>query len=63
MSNPNNCAMCDHSRHKDGGHCYMFRFAPTEPCAQHTVRFEAARAMRIAVLRLSQHAQPRKDTP
>lgn len=35
MSNPNNCAACEHKRYPDGGHCYMFRDAPTEPCAKH----------------------------
>ncbi len=45
--NPNNCATCDHKRHPDGGHCYMFRWTPTEPCAHHTFRVEALRAMRL----------------
>lgn len=53
MSNPNNCSTCDHKKHPDGGHCYMFRFAPTEPCMQHSVRFESARNMRMAVLQMS----------
>ena len=35
-SNPNNCASCRHKQNPDGGHCYMFRFEPTEMCAQHT---------------------------
>ena len=34
-SNPNNCASCRHKQNPDGGHCYMFRFEPTEMCAQH----------------------------
>lgn len=36
--NPNNCDTCDHKRDPDGGHCYMFREAPTEVCMQHTGR-------------------------
>lgn len=35
MSNPNNCATCKHIKHPQGGHCYMFRHAPTERCHQH----------------------------
>ena len=35
--NPNNCASCEYMRYPhEGGHCYMFRFAPTEVCRQHT---------------------------
>lgn len=44
MSNPNNCEMCDHKKRPDGGHCYMFRMSPTEPCMQHTIRVLASRA-------------------
>lgn len=36
MTNPNNCDTCDHKRIPDGGHCYMFRQAPTDVCMQHT---------------------------
>lgn len=36
--NPNNCATCDHKRHPDGGHCYMFRHEPQEACRAHTIR-------------------------
>lgn len=39
MSNPNNCAACDHKRFPDGGHCYMFRDAPTDACHKHTARY------------------------
>jgi hypothetical protein len=39
MSNPNNCAACDHKKHPDGGWCYMFRHEPTEVCAKHTARY------------------------
>jgi hypothetical protein len=46
MSNPNNCAACDHKRHPDGGWCYMFRNEPAEPCMQHTAR---ARFLSIAL--------------
>ncbi len=37
----------------------VFRIAPTEPCAQHTIRFEAAQAMRMQTLRaiLREHHQ------
>ncbi len=38
MSNPNNCATCDHKRHPQGGWCYAFRHEPTEVCMQHTGR-------------------------
>ena len=37
--NPNQCATCGHKPHGgSGGHCYMFREAPTETCQQHTGR-------------------------
>lgn len=36
MSNPNNCAACDHKRNPDGGWCYMFRDEPAVECLQHT---------------------------
>jgi len=46
--NPNNCQRCDHKQHApEDGWCYMFRYAPTAPCAQHTARFESARAFRL----------------
>lgn len=38
MSNPNKCSTCDHKRHPDGGHCYMFRDEPSDVCMQHTGR-------------------------
>lgn len=38
MSNPNNCATCDHKRHPDCGWCYMFRDEPQALCAKHTQR-------------------------
>lgn len=38
MSNPNNCACCDHKQHPDGGWCYMFRNEPQAVCLAHTVR-------------------------
>lgn len=53
MSNPNNCKACSHFQNEPGGHCYMFRHEPTEPCMQHTVRFEAAQAARMEVFRLA----------
>lgn len=43
----NNCAHCDHKRNPDGGWCYMFRVEPKGPCAQHTIRTEAARGSRL----------------
>lgn len=49
MSNPNNCKHCDHKQHPDDGWCYMFRLEPTGPCAHHTMRTEAARAMRLQI--------------
>ena len=36
MTNPNNCATCDHSEDPEGGHCYMFKRAPQSACGQHT---------------------------
>ena len=46
-SNPNNCASCRHKQNPDGGHCYMFRFEPTEMCAQHTSQIHALQALRM----------------
>lgn len=36
MSNPNNCAGCDHKKYPDGGWCYMFRSEPDRVCLCHT---------------------------
>ena len=36
-TNPNNCQYCEHSKNPQGGHCYMFRKAPTDICAKHTL--------------------------
>ncbi len=37
MNTPlNNCSTCDHKKHPDGGHCYMFRQEPKWQCQQHT---------------------------
>ena len=36
MTNPNNCADCDHKRNPQGGWCYMFRDEPKEVCLKHT---------------------------
>ena len=36
MSNPNNCAACDHKGDPQGGWCYMFRDEPMATCAKHT---------------------------
>lgn len=47
MSNPNNCTTCDHKKHPDGGHCYMFKLAPTSACSHHTFNVEAWRAVRM----------------
>lgn len=49
MTNPNNCAACKHKDYPDGGWCYMFRLAPTEPCAQHTEMIERTKASRMQV--------------
>jgi len=38
MTNPNNCATCDHSEDPEGGHCYMFKRAPEVACSHHTGR-------------------------
>lgn len=45
--NPNNCSTCEHKLTPDGGHCYMFRFTPTEPCAHHTFQIERLKTMRL----------------
>ena len=45
--NPNNCATCRHKQNPDGGHCYMFRFEPTEMCAQHTSQIHALQTLRM----------------
>lgn len=34
----NNCETCNHKRHTDGGHCYMFREEPVILCMQHSDR-------------------------
>jgi len=51
VSNPNNCATCDHKKHPDGGHCYMFKDAPKQVCKQHTPPHFIARqwVSRIAI--------------
>lgn len=38
MTNPNNCATCQHKRNPEGGWCYMFRHEPTEVCNIHSRR-------------------------
>lgn len=38
MANPNDCSMCDHKKHPDGGWCYMFKNEPVQACLQHTIR-------------------------
>ena len=38
MSNPNNCATCDHKRNPQSGWCYAFRDEPNDVCMQHTGR-------------------------
>ena len=53
-----NCVGCQHKQRGEGGYCYMFRFQPSMPCAQHTNRFEAAQAMRIQTLRFTTKEQP-----
>lgn len=46
MTNPNNCAACDHNRHPGGGWCYMFRDEPQAVCLKHSAR----RGMTVAEL-------------
>ncbi len=46
VPNPNNCDTCGHKKNPDGGHCYMFRGAPTEVCMQHTLRATHQRLFR-----------------
>lgn len=36
LNNPNNCETCEHKKHPDGGHCYMFRNEPTDVCKIHS---------------------------
>lgn len=50
MSNPNRCEHCGHKQTPDDGWCYMFRMKPTQPCVQHTLRTEAAKAMRLQIV-------------
>ena len=49
--NPNNCAACKHKQYPDDGHCYMFRFEPTEMCAQHTSQTHAPQVLRMQFVR------------
>ena len=49
--NLNNCATCLHKQNPDGGHCYMFRFEPTEMCAKHTSQIHALQDMRMQSVR------------
>jgi hypothetical protein len=70
VTNPNNCATCDHKRHPDGGHCYMFRRAPQVACLQHTARDRfsmsmfASSAALIAALHAATLIDPdREETP
>ncbi len=43
--NQNNCSTCNHKQYPGGGHCYMFRAAPAEPCAHHTFQIAHLQAM------------------
>ena len=52
MENPNNCETCDHKKNPDGGHCYMFKDAPSEICMQHTYRQRLGSDLILAVLAL-----------
>ena len=38
MTNQNKCETCEHKKKPDGGHCYMFRYEPTDVCYLHTGR-------------------------
>lgn len=38
MTNPNNCAACDHKKRPDGGWCYFFCDEPDRVCMKHTMR-------------------------
>lgn len=61
--NPNNCATCEHKRHPDGGHCYMFRDEPTEACLQHTgLQRYTEREVKSLMLRLLPPATRRSDS-
>ncbi len=62
-SNPNNCASCSHKQNPDGGHCYMFRFEPTEMCAQHTSQIHALQAIRMQFSRRVLKDVIRKQRP
>lgn len=47
----NNCSTCNHKKHPDGGHCYMFRTEPQWQCQQHTeLRSFSHRALRKIML-------------
>lgn len=59
MTNQNNCELCNHKKHHHGGHCYMFRLAPTQPCAHHTVSALAGRAsIQKTVIRMMKKGTP-----
>lgn len=42
MENPNNCDLCKHKQHPDGGHCYMFREPPSDVCRWHGLTIRAS---------------------
>lgn len=58
-----NCQTCKHKEPSDGGHCYMFRFKPEGPCAQHSIPVEAARAMRLQMATRTLHAMQKRGHP
>lgn len=58
--NPSNCTTCEHKQNPDGGHCYLFRFAPEMKCVYHTNQFERSQAYRM--VRARSLAERLKDT-
>lgn len=51
MNNPNNCTTCEYKQHPDGGHCYMFKDAPSEKCHQYKMSVEYQRMKSRAITR------------
>lgn len=54
MSHKNHCESCWYLGQEAVGHCYMFKIEPTAPCTHHSIKADAARAMRIELIRRMQ---------
>lgn len=56
-----NCGQCEHKRHTDGGHCYMFR---TQPNGMYCAQFKPTDTVRVRldmVKLLNRHAPKAKS--